>query len=154
MSYLIESGHPEDSQPVRQKKTKKNREMSEDFVMYALMFLATTIVVSLVAVPIYAKQKRKACGTVVEKSKDTLFVRNLKDTTRYHTLTRQDHLECIPQYFDYIASGDVLKFYVQSCDGTKINNITEINSKDVAKFVRLKREQQRNDSIRFRVHQK
>lgn len=122
--------------------------------MYALMFLATTIVVSLVAVPICEKQKRKACGTVVEKSKDTLFVRNLKDTTRYHTLTRQDHLECIPQYFDYIASGDELKFYVQSCDGTKIDNITEINSKDVAKFVRLKREQQRNDSIRFRVHQK
>lgn len=133
---------------------KKSRELSEDFVVYAMMFLATTIVVSLVAVPIYEKQKRKACGTVVEKSKDTLFVRNLKDTTRYHTLTRQDHLECIPQYFDYIASGDVLEFYVQLCDGTKIDNITEINSKDVAKFVRLKREQQRNDSIRFRVHQK
>ena len=133
---------------------KKSRELSVDFVVYAMMILATTVVVSLVAVPIYEKQKRKACGTVVEKSKDTLFVRNLKDTTRYHTLTRQDHLECIPQYFDYIASGDVLKFYVQSCDGTKIDNITEINSKDVAKFVRLKREQQRNDSIRFRVYQK
>lgn len=133
---------------------KKSRELSEDFIAYAMMFLATTIVVSLVVVPICEKQKRKACGTVVEKSKDTLFVRNLKDTTRYHMLTRQDHLECIPQYFDYIASGDVLKFYVQSCDGTKIDNITEINSKDVAKFVRLKREQQRNDSIRFRVHQK
>ena len=133
---------------------KKSRELSVDFVVYAMMILATTIVVSLVVVPICEKQKRKACGTVVEKSKDTLFVRNLKDTTRYHTLTRQDHLECIPQYFDYIASGDVLKFYVQSCDGTKIDNITEINSKDVAKFVRLKREQQRNDSIRFRVHQK
>ena len=133
---------------------KKSRELSVDFVVYAMMFLATTIVVSLVVVPICEKQKRKACGTVVEKSKDSLFVRNLKDTTRYHTLTRQDHLECIPQYFDYIASGDVLKFYVQSCDGTKIDNITEINSKDVAKFVRLKREQQRNDSIRFRVHQK
>ena len=133
---------------------KKSRELSEDFVMFAMMILATTIVVSLVAVPIYEKQKRKACGTVVKKSKDTLFVRNLKDTTRYYTLTRQDHLECIPQYFDYIASGDVMKFYVQSCDGTKIDNITEINSKDVAKFVRLKREQQRNDSIRFRVHQK
>ena len=132
---------------------KKSRELSVDFIAYAMMILATTIVVSLVAVPIYEKQKRKACGTVVEKSKDTLFVRNLKDTTRYYTLTRQDHLECIPQYFDYIASGDVLKFYVQSCDGTKIDNITEINSKDVAKFVRLKREQQRNDSIRFRVHQ-
>ena len=132
---------------------KKSRELSVDFIMYAMMILATTIVVSLVVVPICKKQKRKACGTVVEKSKDTLFVRNLKDTTRYHTLTRQDHLECIPQYFDYIASGDVLKFYVQSCDGTKIDNITEINSKDVAKFVRLKREQQRNDSIRFRVHQ-
>ena len=154
MSYLIESGHPEDSQPVRQKKTKKNREMSEDFVAYAMMILVTSIVVSLVAVPICAKQKLKAYGTVVEKSKDTLFVRNLKDTTRYYTFTRQNHLEYIPQYFDYIASGDVLKFYVQSCDGTKINNITEINSKDVAKFVRLKREQQRNDSIRFRVHQK
>ena len=133
---------------------KKSRELSVDFVVYAMMILATTIVVSLVAVPICEKQKRKACGTVVEKSKDTLFVRNLKDTTRYHTLTRQDHLECIPQYFDYIASGDVLKFYVQSCDGTKIDNITEINSKDVAKFVRFKREQQRNDSIRFRVYQK
>jgi hypothetical protein len=154
MSYLIESGRPEDLQPVGQKEPKKNRELSVDLVMYAMMFLATTIVVSLVVVPICEKQKRKACGTVVEKSKDTLFVRNLKDTTRYHTLTRQDHLECIPQYFDYIASGDVLQFYVQSCDGTKIDNITEINSKDVAKFVRLKREQQRNDSIRFRVHQK
>lgn len=133
---------------------KKSRELSVDFIAYAMMILATTIVVSLVVVPICEKQKRKACGTVVEKSKDTLFVRNLKDTTRYHTLTRQDHLESLPQYFDYIASGDVLKFYVQSCDGTKIDNITEINSKDVAKFVRLKREQQRNDSIRFRVHQK
>lgn len=133
---------------------KKSRELSDDFFVFAVTFLVTVIVVSLVVVPIYEKQKRKACGTVVEKSKDTLFVRNLKDTTRYHTLTRQDHLECIPQYFDYIASGDVLKFYVQSCDGTKIDNITEINSKDVAKFVRLKREQQRNDSIRFRVHQK
>ena len=133
---------------------KKSRELSDDFFVFAVTFLVTVIVVSLVAVPIYEKQKRKACGTVVEKSKDTLFVRNLKDTTRYHTLTRQDHFECIPQYFDYIASGDVLKFYVQSCDGTKIDNITEINSKDVAKFVRLKREQQRNDSIRFRVHQK
>ena len=132
---------------------KKSRELSDDFFVFAVTFLVTVIVVSLVAVPIYEKQKRKACGTVVEKSKDTLFVRNLKDTTRYHTLTRQDHFECIPQYFDYIASGDVLKFYVQSCDGTKIDNITEINSKDVAKFVRLKREQQRNDSIRFRVHQ-
>ena len=154
MSYLIESGHPEDSQPVRQKKTKKNRDLSEDFFVFVVAFLVTVIVVAMGATPIYVKQKRKACGTVVEKSKDTLFVRNLKDTTRYHTLTRQDHLECIPQYFDYIASGDVLKFYVQSCDGTKIDNITEINSKDVAKFVRLKREQQRNDSIRFRVHQK
>ena len=154
MSYLIESGRPEDLQPVGQKEPKKNRELSVDLVMYAMMFLATTVVVSLGVVPICEKQKRKACGTVVEKSKDTLFVRNLKDTTRYHTLTRQDHLECIPQYFDYIASGDVLKFYVQSCDGTKIDNITEINSKDVAEFVRLKREQQRNDSIRFRVHQK
>lgn len=154
MSYLIESGHPEDSQPVRQKKTKKNRDLSEDFFVFVVAFLVTVIVVAMGATPIYVKQKRKACGTVVEKSKDTLFVRNLKDTTRYHTLTRQDHLECIPQYFDYIASGDELKFYVQSCDGTKIDNITEINSKDVAKFVRLKREQQRNDSIRFRVHQK
>ena len=154
MSYLIESGQPEDLQPVGQKEPKKNREVSVDLVMYAMVFLATTVVFSLGVVPIYEKQKRKACGTVVEKSKDTLFVRNLKDTTRYHTLTRQDHLECIPQYFDYIASGDVLKFYVQSCDGTKIDNITEINSKDVAEFVRLKREQQRNDSIRFRVHQK
>ena len=133
---------------------KKSRELSVDFVVYAMMILATTVVVSLVVVPICEKQKRKACGTVVEKSKDTLFVRNLKDTTRYYTFTRQDHLEYIPQYFDYIASGDMLKFYVQSCDGTKINNITEINSKNVAKFVRLKREQQRNDSIRFRAHQK
>ena len=138
----------------KEEDIKKSRELSEDFVMFAMMILATTVLVSMAAVPIYTKQKRKACGTVVEKSKDTLFVRNLKDTTRYHTLTRQDHLECIPQYFDYIASGDVLNFYVQSCDGTKIDNITEINSKDVAKFVRLKREQQRNDSIRFRVHQK
>jgi hypothetical protein len=137
----------------KEEDIKKSRELSEDFVAYAMMILATTIVVSLVVVPIYEKQKRKACGTVVEKSKDTLFVRNLKDTTRYYTLTRQDHLEYIPQYFDYIASGDVLKFYVQSCDGTKIDNITEINSKDVAKFVRLKREQQRNDSIRSRVLQ-
>ena len=153
MSYLIESGRPEDLQPVGQKEPKKNRELSVDLVMYAMMFLATTIVVCMLVVPICKKQKRKACGTVVEKSKDTLFVRNLKDTTRYHTLTRQDHLECIPQYFDYIASGDVLNFYVQSCDGTKIDNITEINSKDVAEFVRLKREQQRNDSIRFRVRQ-
>lgn len=133
---------------------KKSRELSEDFFAYVIMILTTTIVVSLVAVPIYVKQKRKACGTVVEKSKDTLFVRDLKDTTRYYTFTRQDQLGCIPQYFDYIASGDALKFYVQSCDGTKIDNITEIDSKDVAKFVRLKREQQRNDSIRFRVHQK
>jgi hypothetical protein len=132
---------------------KKSRELAEDFGAYAMMILVTAIAVMLVAVPIYAKQKRKACGTVVEKSKDTLFVRNLKDTTRYYTFTRQDHLEYIPQYFDYIASGDMLKFYVQSCDGTKINNITEINSKDVAKFVRLKREQQRNDSIRSRVLQ-
>ena len=138
----------------KEEDIKKSRELSEDFVMFAMMILATTVLVSMAAVPIYTKQKRKACGTVVEKSKDTLFVRNLKDTTRYYTLTRQDHLECIPQYFDYIASGDVLNFYVQSCDGTKIDNITEINSKDVAKFVRLKREQQRNDSIRFRVHQK
>lgn len=137
----------------KEEDIKKSRELSEDFVMFAMMILATTIVVSLVVVPICAKQKRKACGTVVEKSKDTLFVRNLKDTTRYYTFTRQDHLEYIPQYFDYIASGDMLKFYVQSCDGTKINNITEINSKDVAKFVRLKREQQRNDSIRSRVLQ-
>ena len=137
----------------KEEDIKKSRELSENFVMFAMMILATTIVVSLVAVPIYEKQKRKACGTVVEKSKDTLFVRNLKDTTRYYTLTRQDHLEYIPQYFDYIASGDLLKFYVQSCDGTKINNITEINSKNVAKFVRLKREQQRNDSIRSRVLQ-
>lgn len=133
---------------------KKSRDLSEDFFVFVVAFLVTVIVVAMGATPIYVKQKRKACGTVVEKSKDTLFVRNLKDTTRYHTLTRQDHLECIPQYFDYIASGDVLQFYVQSCDGTKIDNITEINSKDVAKFVRLKREQQRNDSIRFRVHQK
>ena len=132
---------------------KKSRDLSEDFVAYAMMILVTAIAVSLVAVPICAKQKRKAYGTVVEKSKDTLFVRNLKDTTRYYTFTRQNHLEYIPQYFDYIASGDVLKFYVQSCDGTKINNITEINSKDVAKFVRLKREQQRNDSIRSRMLQ-
>ena len=132
---------------------KKSRELSVDFVVYAMMILATTVVVSLVVVPICEKQKRKACGTVVEKSKDTLFVRNLKDTTRYYTFTRQDHLEYIPQYFDYIASGDMLKFYVQSCDGTKINNITEINSKNVAKFVRLKREQQRNDSIRSRILQ-
>ena len=133
---------------------KKSRELPEGFVLCMMIcVLVTALAVAMVAVPIYAKQKRKACGTVVEKSKDTLFVRNLKDTTRYHTLTRQDHLECIPQYFDYIASGDVLNFYVQSCDGTKIDNITEINSKDVAKFVRLKREQQRNDSIRFRVHQ-
>ena len=137
----------------KEEDIKKSRELSENFVMFAMMILATTIVVSLVAVPIYEKQKRKACGTVVEKSKDTLFVRNLKDTTRYYTLTRQDHLEYIPQYFDYIASGDMLKFYVQLCDGTKINNITEINSKDVAKFVRLKREQQRNDSIRSRILQ-
>ncbi|MEE1030050.1 MAG: hypothetical protein UIC65_03430 [Alphaproteobacteria bacterium] len=137
----------------KEEDIKKSRELSENFVMFAMMILVTTIAVSLVAVPIYEKQKRKACGTVVEKSKDTLFVRNLKDTTRYYTFTRQDHLEYIPQYFDYIASGDMLKFYVQSCDGTKINNITEINSKDVAKFVRLKREQQRNDSIRSRILQ-
>lgn len=137
-----------------EENVKKSRELSDDFFVFAVTFLVTVIVIAMVAAPIYVKQKRKACGTVVEKSKDTLFVRNLKDTTRYYTLTRQDHLECIPQYFDYIASGDVLKFYVQSCDGTKIDNITEINSKDVAKFVRLKREQQRNDSIRFRVHQK
>ena len=136
-----------------EENVKKSRELSDDFFVFAVTFLVTVIVIAMVAAPIYVKQKRKACGTVVEKSKDTLFVRNLKDTTRYHTLTRQDHLECIPQYFDYIASGDELKFYVQSCDGTKIDNITEINSKDVAKFVRLKREQQRNDSIRFRVHQ-
>ena len=154
MSYLIESGRPEDLQPVGQKEPKKNRDLSEDFFVFVVAFLVTVIVVAMGATPICEKQKRKACGTVVEKSKDTLFVRNLKDTTRYHTFIRQDHLECIPQYFDYIASGDVLKFYVQSCDGTKIDNITEINSKDVAKFVRLKREQQRNDSIRFRVHQK
>lgn len=133
---------------------KKSRDLSEDFFVFVVAFLVTVIVVAMVATPIYVKQKRKACGTVVEKSKDTLFVRNLKDTTRYHTFIRRDHLESLPQYFDYIASGDVLKFYVQSCDGTKIDNITEINSKDVAKFVRLKREQQRNDSIRFRVHQK
>ena len=132
---------------------KKSRELSEGCAAYAMMILVTAIAVMLVAVPICVKQKRKACGTVVEKSKDTLFVRNLKDTTRYYTLTRQDHLEYIPQYFDYIASGDMLKFYVQSCDGTKIGHITEINSKDVAKFVRLKREQQRNDSIRSRVLQ-
>ena len=137
-----------------EENVKKSRELSDDFFVFAVTFLVTVIVIAMVAAPIYVKQKRKACGTVVEKSKDTLFVRNLKDTTRYYTLTRQDHLECIPQYFDYIASGDVLKFYVQSRDGTKIDNITEINSKDVAKFVRLKREQQRNDSIRFRVHQK
>lgn len=137
-----------------EENVKKSRELSDDFFVFAVTFLVTVIVIAMVAAPIYVKQKRKACGTVVEKSKDTLFVRNLKDTTRYYTLTRQDHLECIPQYFDYIASGDVLKFYVQSCDGTKIDNITEINSKDVAKFVRLKREQQRNDSIRFRVRQK
>ena len=138
----------------KEEDIKKSRDQSDVFFVCAMMILVTTIVVALPAVPIYTKQKRKACGTVVEKSKDTLFVRNLKDTTRYYTLTRQDHLECIPQYFDYITSGDVLKFYVQPCDGTKIDNITEINSKDVAKFVRLKREQQRNDSIRFRVHQK
>ena len=145
---------------------KKSRELPEGFVLCMMIcVLVTALAVAMVAVPIYAKQKRKACGTVVEKSKDTLFVRNLKDTTRYHTLTRQDHLkyytltrldhlEYVPQSFDYIASGDVLKFYVQSCDGTKIDNITEINSKDVAKFVRLKREQQRTDSIRSRIHQK
>ncbi len=133
---------------------KKSRDLSEDFFVFVVAFLVAALTVTLVAVPICVKQKRKACGTVVEKSKDTLFVRNLKDTTRYYTFTRQDQLGCIPQYFDYIASGDALKFYVQSCDGTKIDNITKINSKDVAKFVRLKREQQRNDSIRFRVHQK
>ena len=139
----------------KEEDIKKSRELSEGFVLCAVIcVLVAALAVTMVAVPLCAKQKRKACGTVVEKSKDTLFVRNLKDTTRYYTLTRQDHLEYIPQYFDYIASGDVLKFYVQSCDGTKIDNITEINSKDVAKFVRLKREQQRNDSIRFRVHQK
>lgn len=138
----------------KEEDIKKSRELSEDFFVFAVAFLVTGIVLSLVAAPIYVKQKLKACGTVVEKSKDTLFVRDLKDTTRYYTFTRQDQLECIPQYFDYIASGDALKFYVQSCDGTKIDNITKIDSKDVAKFVRLKREQQRNDSIRFRVHQK
>ncbi len=138
----------------KEEDIKKSRDLSEDFFVFVVAFLVAALTVTLVVVPICAKQKRKACGTVVEKSKDTLFVRNLKDTTRYYTFIRQDHLEYIPQYFDYIASGDVLKFYVQSCDGTKINNITEINSKDIAKFVRLKREQQRNDSIRFRVHQK
>ena len=138
----------------KEEDIKKSRDLSEDFFVFVVAFLVAALTVTLVAVPICAKQKRKACGTVVEKSKDTLFVRNLKDTTRYYTFIRQDHLEYIPQYFDYIASGDVLKFYVQSRDGTKINNITEINSKDIAKFVRLKREQQRNDSIRFRVHQK
>ena len=137
----------------KEEDIKKSRDLSEDFFVFAVTFLVTAIVLALPAVPIYTKQKRKACGTVVEKSKDTLFVRNLKDTTRYYTLTRQDQLECIPQYFDYIASDDVLKFYVQACDGTKIDNITEINSKDVAKFVRLKREQQRNDSIRSHVLQ-
>lgn len=139
----------------KEEDIKKSRELQEGFVLCAVIcVLVTALAVTMVAVPLCAKQKRKACGTVVEKSKDTLFVRNLKDTTRYYTLTRQDHLEYVPQYFDYIASGDVLKFYVQSRDGTKIDNIKEINSKDVAKFVRLKREQQRNDSIRFRVHQK
>ena len=138
----------------KEEDIKKSRELPEGFVLCAMeCVLVTAIAVMMVAVPIYAKQKRKACGTVVEKSKDTLFVRNLKDATRYYTFTRQDQLECIPQYFDYIASGDVLKFYVQSCDGTKIDNITEIDSKDVAKFVRLKREQQRNDSIRSRMLQ-
>ncbi len=138
----------------KEEDIKKSRELSEGYGLCAMIcVLVTAIAVSMVAVPIYTKQKRKACGTVVEKSKDTLFVRNLKDTTRYYTLTRQDQLECIPQYFDYIASDDVLKFYVQPCDGTKIDNITEINSKDVAKFVRLKREQQRNDSIRSRMLQ-
>ena len=140
--------------PFKEEDIKKSRELADDFFVFAVAFLVTVIVVAMVATPIYVKQKRKACGTVVEKSKDTLFVRNLKDTTRYYTFVRQDHLEYIPQYFDYIASGDVLKFYVQSRDGTKIDYIKEINSKDVAKFVRLKREQQRNDSIRFRVHQK
>ena len=76
MSYLIESGRPEDLQPVGQKEPKKNRELSVDLVMYAMMFLATTIVVCMLVVPICKKQKRKACGTVVEKSKDTLLVRN------------------------------------------------------------------------------
>lgn len=129
---------------------QNNREEADESTKRSVVFLC--VFVAIMGVGIADLVPKKTQGTVVEKNKDTLFVRNLKDTTKYHVLTRQDNLKYdLLRAFDYVASGDTLNFYVHPCDGTKIENVKDINSKTVAKFVKLKREQQISDSNRARI---
>ncbi len=129
---------------------QNNREEADESTKRSVVFLC--VFVAIMGVGIADLVPKKIQGTVVEKNKDTLFVRNLKDTTKYHILTRQDNLKPgALQAFDYILSGDTLNFYVQPCDGTIIRDIKDINSNAVAKFVKLKREQQISDSNRARI---
>ena len=129
---------------------QNNREEADESTKRSVVFLC--VFVAIMGVGIADLVPKKTQGTVVEKNKDTLFVRNLKDTTKYHILTRQDNLKPgALQAFNYILSGDTLNFYVQPCDGTIIRYIKDINSNAVAKFVKLKREQQISDSNRARI---
>jgi hypothetical protein len=129
---------------------QNNREEADESTKRSVVFLC--VFVAIMGVGIADLVPKKIQGTVVEKNKDTLFVRNLKDTTKYHILTRQDNVKPgTLQAFDYILSGDTLNFYVQPCDGTIIRDIKDINSNAVAKFVKLKREQQISDSNRARI---
>ena len=130
--------------------SQNNREEADESTKRSVVFLC--VFVAIMGVGIADLVPKKTQGTVVEKNKDTLFVRNLKDTTKYHILTRQDNVKPgTLQAFDYILSGDTLNFYVQPCDGTIIRDIKDINSNAVAKFVKLKREQQISDSNRARI---
>ena len=129
---------------------KKSCEMSDESVEGMSAIIGVLVAILVCGPGNFTSEKTQ--GMVVQNTKDTLFVRNLKDTTKYHVLTRQDNLKYdLLRAFDYVASGDTLNFYVQPCDGTKIENVKDINSKTVAKFVKLKREQQISDSNRARI---
>ena len=129
---------------------KKSCEMSDESVEGMSAIIGVLVAILVCGPGNFTSEKTQSM--VVQNTKDTLFVRNLKDTTKYHVLTRQDNLKYdLLRAFDYVASGDTLNFYVQPCDGTKIENVKDINSKTVAKFVKLKREQQISDSNRARI---